>query len=62
MQSTFKAKEAHMLRLLGLDGSPLARVAIGIVLAALGLALGAVLVAVIGGVLVAWGLVSWVAG
>jgi hypothetical protein len=51
-----------MLRLLGVDGSPLARVAIGIVLAALGLALGAVLVAVIGGVLVAWGLVSWVAG
>jgi hypothetical protein len=51
-----------MLRMMGVDGSPLARVLIGVVLAALGLGLGAVLVAVIGGVLVAWGLVSWLGG
>jgi hypothetical protein len=50
-----------MLRLLGVDGSPLVRLVIGIALAALGLALGAVLMAVIGGVLVAWSVVSWVA-
>jgi hypothetical protein len=49
-----------MLKLLGIDGSPAMRVLIGVVLAALGLALGALLVAVIGGVLVAWGVVGWV--
>jgi hypothetical protein len=48
-----------MLKLLGVEGSPLARVAIGILLAAVGLGAGAVLVAVVGGVLVAWGVVGW---
>jgi hypothetical protein len=47
-----------MLKLLGVDGSPGMRVLIGVVLAALGLALGAVIVAVIGGVLVAWGVIG----
>jgi hypothetical protein len=47
-----------VLKLLGVEGSPLARIVIGLMLAALGLALGTVLIAIVGGALVAWGLIS----
>jgi hypothetical protein len=50
-----------MLKLLGVQGSPLARVAIGIVLGATGLGLASVPLGVIGGLLVAWGIVGWAA-
>jgi hypothetical protein len=48
-----------MLRMLGLGGGPGTRVAIGAVLAAVGLARHGLPMIAIGGALIVWGLVAW---
>jgi hypothetical protein len=56
----YLSKEKVMLKMLGLGGGPGARLAIGVVLVAIGLARHGLPLLVVGGVVIIAGLVAWV--